>query len=181
MKLIDYTAWIVIFIIALVVDNTLIRFRPSVKLLDPVFVFLGKEFFILAIAIAITLTFIYFKKRDSIRFWLSLAVTIAVSYVIKILIQRPRPFLTYTIKPLVEPMFTFSFPSMTTAAIFAMLPFMLKNFKKERVVWWIIALVIAFSRLYVGVHFLSDIVFGAFAGYFIGDIFLRHSKKNPKK
>ena len=43
----------------------------------------------------------------------------------------------------------------------------------RRVKWffWIAALLIAFSRMYLGLHYLSDIIFGAMAGFALGAFF----------
>lgn len=177
MKLIEYTAWIVIFIITLLLDSTIVHVMPSINFLNTFFILLGKEILTIIIAAAISISFIYYKKKDAIKLWLGLIITVAVSYIIQILIQRPRPFIVYSFKPLIEPILTYSFPSMTTAAIFAMLPFMTRNYHKQRILWWTIAVTIGFSRLYVGVHFISDVVFGAFVGYFISDTFFENSKK----
>ena len=44
----------------------------------------------------------------------------------------------------------------------------------------VFAVLIAVSRIYLGYHYLSDVVFGAFAGYFIGDIMANISKNENK-
>ncbi len=94
---------------------------------------------------------------------LSLAVCfIATNVVLKHLVARPRPFDEIsTIFPLIKKPTDFSFPSGHTCASFAsafiyfeMLP------KRYGVGALILAALIAFSRLYLGVHYPSDILGG---------------------
>ena len=51
---------------------------------------------------------------------------------------------------------------------FAAVPILNREFPKLNWFWIVFALLVSFSRLYTNVHFLSDVVFGAFSGYFIG-------------
>ncbi|MBW3003662.1 phosphatase PAP2 family protein [Candidatus Woesearchaeota archaeon] len=179
MRCIECLAWIVVFIISLLLDKTIAYLMPAYRLsfLNRAFIFIGQEFFIFAIAVIITLSFVYYKKKDSIKLWLGLVSTGIITVALKYIISRPRPFMVFDYQPLAESVFKYSFPSLTTASVFAMLPFMLKNYPKLRWLWWLIAAVIGFSRLYVGLHYISDIIFGALLGWFIGSTFLRHSRK----
>ncbi len=89
--------------------------------------------------------------------------------ILKLLVGRPRPFLTDTdIIPLIPPPAGFSFPSGHSVSSFAvafvlyqMLP---KRFGIPAVV---IAVLIALSRLYLGVHYPSDVLAGLFIGFAI--------------
>jgi len=54
---------------------------------------------------------------------------------------------------------------------------MLKNFPKYKIWFWTVALLVAFSRLYLEVHYLSDVIAGAFIGYIIGVIFIMLGEK----
>src|SRR3989338_3930481 len=51
-----------------------------------------------------------------------------------------------------------------------------RNKKKSVYLLWLTFLV-SFSRVYFGFHFLSDVVFGMFAGYFIGSLLLKLHEK----
>lgn len=88
--------------------------------------------------------------------------------VLKPLIARPRPFIQNPlIELLINPPSGFSFPSGHTASSFtaAAILFCLKN--KLWIPSCVLAILIAFSRLYLYVHFPSDV----FAGMILGIVF----------
>lgn len=61
-----------------------------------------------------------------------------------------------------------SFPSghsTTIAAIFTMLAYFRRQYKLEILIYAILCLVIAFTRIYLGVHFLGDVVAGLALGF----------------
>jgi undecaprenyl-diphosphatase len=64
-----------------------------------------------------------------------------------------------------------SFPSGHAMIVFSIVPFLMKNFPKQKYYFILLAVLVAFSRIYLNVHYLSDIVAGAFLGYLIGVIF----------
>lgn len=89
--------------------------------------------------------------------------------ILKPLVARPRPF-TYTpaITLLIPPPTDFSFPSGHTAASFAAAFALL--FSHSRHWFWaiFIAVIIAFSRLYLYVHYPTDILGGIAVGLLAG-------------
>jgi len=62
----------------------------------------------------------------------------------------------------------FSFPSGHTAAVFALACIVRKEFPALVPLFWIMAVLIGISRVYVGAHFLSDVITGAGLGYIAG-------------
>ncbi|MCH3950632.1 MAG: phosphatase PAP2 family protein [Acidaminococcus sp.] len=92
--------------------------------------------------------------------------------VLKHWMARPRPFITYEdIMPLIPPPTDFSFPSGHTTSSFAvafvffeLLP------KKLSIPALLVAAAIAFSRLYLGVHYPTDVLAGMFIGYIVSRI-----------
>lgn len=89
-------------------------------------------------------------------------------HILKIIIQRPRPLKMFSdVKILLEPLKENSFPSGHAQAIFTTAIFLFKKIKKFLLLFITIALLSAISRIYVGVHYLSDIVVGAFIGCFV--------------
>ena len=108
-------------------------------------------------------------RRTGIAALLSLAVGFLITNVLlKNIVARPRPFDAYTeIIPLITRPTDFSFPSGHTCASFAcaliffrMLP------KKYGVPAVILAGMVAFSRLYLGVHYPGDVLGGFLVAVF---------------
>ena len=106
------------------------------------------------------------QKKQVYSLLLALILSIAASFILKAIFAKIRPdaILSYPLQIL-----DYSFPSMHSAVVFASLPILARNIKYARY-FTIFAVLAAFSRLYLGFHYLSDIVFGAFAGYLIGGL-----------
>lgn len=72
----------------------------------------------------------------------------------------------------------YSFPSLHTAVIFSALPTIEKLLSRKYVALsYFFALLIAFSRLYLGVHTIIDVTFGMFLGYLLGLTVLNIEKR----
>jgi len=52
--------------------------------------------------------------------------------------------------------------------VFSALPILNKKFNKLKYIWLVFACLVAFSRVYFGVHYMSDVLTGALVGYLIG-------------
>ncbi len=93
---------------------------------------------------------------------LSFLLCVGVAEVIKNLVMRPRPFLTIAeLVPLVKPPHSYSFPSVHTVSSFSVSWILLwSRLGKIRYAVFAFALLMAFSRLYVGVHYPSDVLAG---------------------
>jgi undecaprenyl-diphosphatase len=60
-----------------------------------------------------------------------------------------------------------SFPSGHTAAAFGAAVSMSRMWPQGRVVWWLLALLMGYSRIYVGHHYPLDVVGGAIVGVLV--------------
>lgn len=92
---------------------------------------------------------------------------VIVNGVLKKLLARPRPFVvTDEIVPLVNILSEFSFPSGHTALSFAM-AFVFYWFlpQKYGIPAIVIATLVGVSRIYLGVHYSSDVVGGVMVAY----------------
>ncbi len=133
---------------------------------------LGNGFSVLLISALILIC--YKPKRKYLPL---LAITILITMVLvelmKLGIARPRPEIIHFIKTS-----TSSFPSGHTAGVFAILALMQEEFPIGRWLWLSFAILVGFSRIYLGVHYLSDVLAGALLGYLVGYFILKLEKKN---
>ncbi len=118
--------------------------------------------------IIIALLMLLFKKTR--KCGCMVLITMAICYVIgniglKNIIQRPRPCRIDNSVPLLIPFPSeFSFPSGHTLHGFAAATAIFLHFKKPGIVALILAGLIAFSRMYLFVHFPTDILGGVIIG-----------------
>jgi len=187
-------------ILSFIFDNQISIFFQSLRNPILTYVFIGFSFEIgtLLILFVLTSLFLYKEKKKEwiIPLWITAITASIVSFIIKILVQRPRPFETGVVSGLplaVELLgkginifnfsfiWNFSFPSFQAALAFSALPLLDKEFKKLKYAWIVIAVMIALSRVYFGVHYLSDVIFGGVIGYGIGLGVVRIKEKYARK
>ncbi|WP_276392792.1 phosphatase PAP2 family protein [Eudoraea chungangensis] len=122
----------------------------------------------------------YPKKRASIiisAFVILLLFTLGFTDLTKSYFERLRPNNDMDIKPLIRVLVNargFSFFSGHASSSFAMTSFAILLFReKNKWVWSLLfwPIIFAYSRIYVGVHFPSDILVGAVVGIFFAYIF----------
>lgn len=110
------------------------------------------------------------RREWIIPLWLSLVFSALLTYTIKYAVMRQRPEAIGIAAVIAAT--GYSFPSAHSATAFSALPVMDRVFKKTNYAWIAIAVLIAFSRLYLGVHYLSDVIFGGMLGFCSGWLFL---------
>ena len=86
--------------------------------------------------------------------------------ILKHIIERSRPFSTYeSLHIMIPKPSSYSMPSGHTSASFAAAFMLAYYFKNIRVYIYSLASLIAFSRLYLLVHYPSDVLTGILLGY----------------
>ncbi len=150
--------------------------------------FLGITFFSSEIIIFFFLTSLFLwrehKRRWIFGLWFTLALSAVVSFVLKFSIQRQRPFqlgIVSTLQILEKAshlIWNFSFPSFQAMLVFCAVPILSKEFRKFKYFWIIFAGLIAFSRVYFGLHFLSDVLAGGLIGYLLGWFVIKLETEN---
>lgn len=118
------------------------------------------------------------NKRVVYALWLAFIASFILSFIIKMIVLRQRPIdtVTYPFTNIIN----YSFPSMHSMIVFSLLPFLVKFLPKQKYFWILFAFFVAFSRIYFRFHFLSDVVFGALFGYFIGNRIMKKSHRQRR-
>lgn len=95
----------------------------------------------------------------------TLSVMLFGELIIKHLVARPRPFvINGAIELIIKAPSGFSFPSSHTATCFAMATAIYLFHKRLGIIAYIYAALVAFSRMYLYVHYPSDIIGGIALG-----------------
>ncbi|KKR34015.1 MAG: Phosphoesterase PA-phosphatase related protein [Candidatus Gottesmanbacteria bacterium GW2011_GWC2_39_8] len=160
----------------------------SINLLFSAVGYFGIIFFVFSLPL------LFLEERKDKRFVVYLLtafilVSVANSLFLKKLIKRSRPntALTETINVGNEDTGKndYSFPSTHAAFAFAGAYILTREDKKRWKIWYLAALFIAFSRIYLGKHYPLDIFGGAIVGTFLGWLSIKIGKRagvaNPGK
>lgn len=115
-------------------------------------------------------------RRAALAGLMALLVGVASSEVLKNLVMQPRPFLDLPdVRLLVSPPSSYSFPSANVAYAFAVSTGASLATRRllGRIPAWgwaslALAAAISYSRVYVGVHYPSDVLGGALLGVSVG-------------
>ncbi|WKY49193.1 phosphatase PAP2 family protein [Eubacteriaceae bacterium ES3] len=164
-------------------QNILIWIQESVRndFLTPFFIMITKlgNAGVIWIITAMLLMISENTRKVGIMIIAALAITSLIDEVLlKNLVARPRPYeVVPGLQYLIEKQNTYSFPSGHSGSSFtAAVTIFLNLPKKFGVPALILATLIAFSRLYVGVHYLSDVLCGALIGSFVAVLVYKSSE-----
>lgn len=110
------------------------------------------------------------SKKPALTSALALFLSvIMVNFVLKNTVARPRPcWIDRSIPMLVKIPKDFSFPSGHSSASFASATAIFYYYRKQGILLYIIAILIALSRLYLFVHFPTDVLCGTLIGIIDG-------------
>lgn len=120
---------------------------------------------ILWIIIAVILLFTKKYRRAGIVMLLAMGTGYLITdHALKPLIARPRPFIQRDIAMLISPPSGYSFPSGHTATSFCAALCLTFANKKFALPAYVVAVLIAFSRMYLYCHFPTDVLGGIVMG-----------------
>ena len=125
---------------------------------------------------------LFLKKREYKILGIVLLAGLTLSYyvvgVLKVFIARPRPFVALGNVILLGDMSTTpSFPSNHAVGAFMIATLLASQLKKRTlfysVLLYLFAVLVSFSRVYIGVHYPSDVLAGAVIGVVVGLILVK--------
>jgi undecaprenyl-diphosphatase len=104
---------------------------------------------------------------------LSVASTL-VEFPIKAFIRRRRPFIDFVQATVIgKKPGSWSFPSGHSASAFAGARLLSREYPRQRPLFFLIAVLVAFSRIYLGAHYPGDVLSGALSGITTAEIVQR--------
>lgn len=134
-----------------------------------------------AVVCALIIAFIFYKKKragiwPSFFLLFSLGINATVNYIIKTIVARPRPIHVDTFNDVINAVEkldeSYSFYSAHSSSSFCLLLFTALYWKNKSytilMTFW--AVIVAYSRLYVGMHYPLDILCGTIMGTIFGII-----------
>src|SRR3989344_1837043 len=176
-------------ILSFVFDSLIVQNISKIRNVFLDEVFLGITFISSEIIIFFFLTSLFLwqehKRKWILPLWLTLGASAILSFILKFAIQRLRPFqqdlvsIPEMLASKSYEIWNFSFPSFQAMLVFCALPIISKEFPKIKWAWIVFAFLVAFSRVYFGLHFLSDVIIGGILGFLIGVIIIK--LENRKK
>ncbi|PFZ34339.1 undecaprenyl-diphosphatase [Bacillus wiedmannii] len=123
-------------------------------------------------AFVLLIILLWIKNKTNFRvmaFQASFALTLAytVNRIIELFIYRERPFISHNIKQLIEHAANSSFPSDHATSAIVIAATLLLSAYRFKYIWFFLALGVAFSRVWVGVHYPFDVIAGIIHGLLI--------------
>jgi undecaprenyl-diphosphatase len=114
------------------------------------------------------LIFMWFRnnshKKVAVHAVRSAAVTLFMNMLIKLFYDRPRPFVKRRVGILIPSKMDSSFPSKHTLLTFAVSTSIFLHKRVLGSIMWGLSVLTGFSRIWVGHHYLSDIIGSALIG-----------------
>lgn len=97
---------------------------------------------------------------------LSFLLGLVINQLILLFVQRARPYDAHVTHLIIGPTVDFSFPSDHSTASFAIAAvFLMYGLRWRGVLFMTAAMLIALSRIYLGTHYVSDVLGGAATGF----------------
>jgi undecaprenyl-diphosphatase len=166
-----YICILIFFVIGIFFDNQIVKFITNNRInsLNGFMAWVSYGGAWVVVLLIMTSLFLWTEKKRKwiLPLWLSVGIAAIITFSLKLLIMRERPFDALNIINLI-PETDSSFPSGHATAVFSTLAVLDKEFPKLVWFWVGFACFIAFTRLYLGVHYLSDLAAGAFVGLSVG-------------
>lgn len=144
--------------------NNSIKCKPFDWIM-PKITYMGSTEFAVSACILLFIYPNYYVHLFSIKFILSLIASTVMVWLIKLCFNRPRPFLKIeNLNVRKISIDNYSFPSAHSAAAFSMAVTGNMFFHQFGIIFLILASFVAISRIYIGVHYPTDVFIGILIG-----------------
>jgi undecaprenyl-diphosphatase len=115
------------------------------------------------------------RKKPFFSAAYGLIITGIIVELTKAIVQRPRPELS-VLPQYVTQAYSTSFPSGHTASAFLIAAVVSHYYPKYAKFLYPLAIIVGLSRMYLGVHYLTDVIAGAVIGIVVGLIVIKKEK-----
>lgn len=155
--------------------------NPFLDKVMPYITYLGNSGFIWIVISIVMICIKKYRKTGMLCLLALLLTTVMGEGIIKHLVQRQRPYSHFnSLNLLISEPVTYSFPSGHTGSSFAAATVLSCRMPKLTPWVFLFAILIAFSRLYLMVHYPTDVLAGALLGTLSAMVVLKiHKKKFP--
>ena len=147
-----------------------------IKLFDHFFIFITNIATVVTYGVPVILLIyayiqrLYLLQRKGWLLLISLIINSAIVDAIKYIVNRPRPFITYPFIDKLVAVSSPSFPSGHAAEVFVLaisVSVLFRKFKWGIFAVWFWAIMIAYSRMDLGVHYPGDILGSLLISFFV--------------
>ncbi len=151
------------------IDNLVLHFFGDIQIpiLNELMIFISALGNSGIIWIILSAVFLFFKKTRRAGAVMAIALIIGLllcNLTIKPLVARPRPFSEHELTLLITRPGEFSFPSGHSVSSLGAGFGAFLNLRKKGIPLLVLGILIAISRLYLQVHYLSDVIAGCLLG-----------------
>ena len=166
-----YLIGLIAIIISFIFDKQISIFFIShrTSILDVISIFINGISGYILFGFILLIFIVTKQKKRLLPLIITFVLYLGLTSLLKIIVARPRPFVGLN-NSLVENLNpNMSFPSGHAVSVFSLVRLMDFN-KIIFYLWMLIAIIISISRVYLGVHYLSDVIAGALIGLLIGEL-----------
>jgi undecaprenyl-diphosphatase len=153
---------------------------PFLDWFFPFYTDLHKEpWFVLTFTMPVIFLWVYLEGKKRIWIIAGFFMTVIITdtfcgQLVKKAIGRVRPFEASASIVALSPASGFSFVSNHAANSFAIATYLAYFYPKASWVFWVLASFTAFSRIYNGVHYPTDVIVGAMIGYIFSKLVIKY-------
>ncbi len=155
----------------------LVNERLGLPFLDPIMLLITHAGSTIFWLVASVFLWIGKRKREAVMLATGIIVGGLILLPIKVMIPRARPHFVVQGSRTLDLEGGGSFPSGHSKNAFTSAVILGSRWKRLRIPLYILAFLVAISRIYVGLHWPSDVVVGSIVGWVIGKFTIRHEKK----